>query len=330
MRSFINDSRNEIDKKSDSMNRQAESAMSGNETSDAIESKSVVYDSHKSDERRHDIAFQQKMDELKQFERESKELDAIKKEVLEGQSLLHTLATERREINETRLQRRFEKILLRKHSAALIRRSRQVQTEIIDDLAWIDRLLALEDEQEENESGEGLRNYIVAVKEMFEEDLRHEVRREKDMDNMLASEAAELARKRDQEWKYQEDARARLLNEVLSMCQDRADSRLQALEQIKSERAECHEALRREINAAELQRKPPLQKEYISSENCDKVAETEGVNRRRSQAEAVFEETLRKEAEKLNVSVDELEKVASGMGSDKAPFTGNKHKTQLW
>lgn len=44
--------------------------MSDSGTSDAFESKTVVYDSHKSDGRQRDITLQRKMDELKQFERE--------------------------------------------------------------------------------------------------------------------------------------------------------------------------------------------------------------------------------------------------------------------
>lgn len=113
-------------------------------------------------------------------------MDAIEKDVLEDQRLLQTLARERRETDEARIQRRFEKVLLRQHTSALIRRSRQVQTEITDDLAWIDRLLVLEGEEEGDEKGKGLRSHIIAVKGMLEEDLRHETRREKDMDDMLA------------------------------------------------------------------------------------------------------------------------------------------------
>ncbi|KAL5106758.1 Trichoplein keratin filament-binding protein [Taenia crassiceps] len=324
-RSCASGSRDEFDEESDSLSRRVENAVSDSEISDAIESKTVVYDSHESDERQHDIALQRKMNELKQFEREKEELAAIEKEILEDQRLLQTLATERRENDEARLQRRFERVLLRQHTAALIRRSRQVQAEITDDLAWIDRLLALGDEEEGNEE-KGPRSHIIAAKKVIEKDLCHEARWEKDMDEMLASEAAELARKREQEWKCQEDARARLLNEVLSVCQDCVESRLQALEQMKSERAERYEALRREINAADLQRKPLLRREYVSSENCNNVAETEEPDRRCSHAEATFEETLRKEAEKLNVSADELKKVTSG----KAPFADSKHKTHLW
>uniref|UniRef100_A0A915EZ39 Uncharacterized protein n=1 Tax=Echinococcus canadensis TaxID=519352 RepID=A0A915EZ39_9CEST len=303
--------------------------MSDGEASDAVESKTVVYDSHRSDERQRDVALQRKLDELKQFERETEELERIEKEVLEDQKLLQRLATERLETDETRRQRRFEKVLLRQHTAALIRRSRQVQTEITTDLAWIDRLLAFEGEEEGKAEGEGPRSRINVVKEMLEEDLRHEARQERDMDDMLASEAAELAKRREQEWKCQEEARERLLNEVLSMCQDRVDSRLQALKQMKLARAERHEALKREINAAELQWKPPLQMEQSNGKDCDKLVKTEEANSRSSHAEAVFEEALRKEAEKLNISVDELKKVASGMGFSKAPFTGNQHKTQL-
>lgn len=130
--------------------------------------------------------------------------------------------------------------------------------------------------------------------------------------------------------KQQCNAASIVLIQVLSMCQDRVVSRLQALKHMKSERAERHEALRREINAFELHREPLLQKEHTSGENCDKVAEIEEVKGHRSHAETVFEETLRKEAEKPNVSADELKKAVSEMGYRKAPFTGNQHKTQLW
>nr|CDS21381.1 trichoplein keratin filament binding protein [Echinococcus granulosus] len=329
-RSLVTSLHNGMAEKLDSMNGQSENAMSDGEASGAVESKTVVYDSHRSDGRQRDVALQRKLDELKQFERETEELERIEKEALEDQKLLQRLATERLETDETRRQRRFEKVLLRQHTAALIRRSRQVQTEITTDLAWIDRLLAFEGEEEGKAEGEGPRSRINVVKEMLEEDLRHEARRERDMDDMLASEAAELAKRREQKWKCQEEARERLLNDVLSMCQDRVDSRLQALKQMKLARAERHEALKREINAAELQWKPPFQMEQSNDKDCDKLVKTEEANSRSSHAEAVFEETLRKEAEKLNISVDELKKVASGMGFSKAPFTGNQHKTQLW
>ncbi|VDM32950.1 unnamed protein product [Hydatigera taeniaeformis] len=306
--------------------------ISDSEASDAVESKTVVYDSHKSNEHQRDIALQRKTDELRQFEREvfNEELEEIEKEILKQQRLLQGLETERRKTDEARLQRRFEKVTLRQHSTALIRRSRQVQTEITADLAYIDSLLALVGEEQENERGEGLRSRLITVKEMLKEELRHEERRENDMDGMLASEAAELAKKREQEWRCLEDARIRLLTDVLSMCRDRVDARLKALKQIKLERVGRLEALKRGVTTTELQRKPSPPKEHINGESCINLAETDGADRRSSHAEAVFEETLRKEAEKLNVSMDEIKKVAAEMGYDKAPFTGNRHKTQLW
>ena len=108
------------------------------------------------------------------------------------------------------------------------------------------------------------------------------------------------------------------------------ESRLKALNQVKIQREERHNEMLREIEDLKQQMKPPnpkiKQDEETEPNHC---VESEESIRRLRRAEDVFNETLRQEAAKLNMTVEELKKMASGANRNELPFPSNRRKTQL-
>ncbi|VDN98270.1 unnamed protein product [Rodentolepis nana] len=185
---------------------------------------------------------EQKMEELRNFDAESKELDNIEREILDHQQKTKCLIEERKKIAESRLQRRFEKMLIRRQVADLKRRSRQIQDDLTYDLAWLDHLHELEGEEEGSQLND--------VKKILEEVLHREKRREGDMDDFLSSELSEVARKIEEEWRGEAEARDKLLNDIIAECQEKLTSRLKALASMRCEREEKYARLMDEIDAA--------------------------------------------------------------------------------
>lgn len=107
-------------------------------------------------------------------------MDRREKEILEYQKNLRQLLNDRKDVVESRLRKRLEKVLLRQQAAALRRRSRQVQEELSSDLAWLDRLFALEGE------GESCGSQLNSVREVLKEVLQREKIRESDFDDLVS------------------------------------------------------------------------------------------------------------------------------------------------
>ncbi|VDL19944.1 unnamed protein product [Hymenolepis diminuta] len=254
----------------------------------------------------------QKMDELKNFDVESKELDNIEKEILDHQQNIQRLMDERKELVVSRLQRRFEKILLRQQAAGLRRRSRQVQDDLISDLAWLDRLLTLEGEEEGGQ--------IKEVKKILDEVLQREKRHEADLGDLLSSEVLELARKREEEWRNEAEARDKLLNDVIAECQERVNSRLKALKFMKSEHKEKYARLMDAIKAAKASSQIHHQSGKNNVEGCQlqipsRINETDnGYMNDRNELGDNFD------------PVDE----APNSRSIEPPIPNHRRKTQLW
>ena len=125
-----------------------------------------------------------------------------------------------------------------------------------------------------------------------------------------------------------------MIPKALTACQERLENRLKALNQVKVEREERYSELKREIDDLRREIKPPSPKhkndvETNSSASARSI-ESDESRRRLRRAEDVFNETLRQEAAKLNMTVDELTKVASGLGHNELPVKSNRHKSQLW
>ncbi|KAM3188176.1 hypothetical protein ACTXT7_000840 [Hymenolepis weldensis] len=261
---------------------------------------------------RNEHILDQKMDELKNFNVESKELDNIEKEILDHQQNIQRLMDERKELVVSRLQRRFEKILLRQQAAGLRRRSRQVQDDLTSDLVWLDRLLALEGEEEGGQ--------INDVKKILDEVLQREKRHEADLDDLLSSEVLELARKREEEWRSEAEARDKLLNDVITECQERVNSRLKALKLMKSEHEEKYARLMNEVEAAK------------ASSQIHHQSEKNNVEDGQPQIPSRTNETNNEYMNDRNELGNNFELVneAPNSKSVEPPVPNHRRKTQLW
>ncbi|KAM7534741.1 hypothetical protein Aperf_G00000114503 [Anoplocephala perfoliata] len=250
-------------------------------------------------------------------------MDKIEKEILEYQDNLRHLLDDRQKSTESRLQKGFEKVLLRQQAAALRRRSRQVQEELISDLAWLDRLLALEGE------GESCDSQLHSVREVLKEALQREKIRESDLDDLVSSELAELAKKREDEWKREAEAREKLLNDVLLECQERAKSRMRALCLMRSEREEKYAALLREIEAAKQSVQkcatPQTHSEVHTTNGTSDVSEPVRSSHLHNSNDLCEKNT------KTNFGNDYgHETMTSGSRHIEPEITNHRRKTQLW
>ncbi len=112
----------------------------------------------------------------------------MRREIIEEQERLQALAGERLAEEDARMQRRHGKALLRQHAASLRRRSQQVQAELAKDVEWLTSLanLEMEEQKEAIRADEEDRAQMLAVRTMLEEDMRREISRAADIDEIFA------------------------------------------------------------------------------------------------------------------------------------------------
>ncbi|XP_050408126.1 trichoplein keratin filament-binding protein [Patella vulgata] len=190
--------------------------------------------------------------ELKQREAETEQLKKDQENLELEQWNLEKLEESRRLKEEHRKKQDFGRVLLRQHKTQLMRRSRVIQDELEQDRKLLEDLIEQEKEEEllKTSRHEKARADAQWMKQVIDDQIRVEKRREAELDMLYQEEAARVWQKREAEWEREKQARERLMGEVLAVRQDQILDKLEALRKQQEESIEQRELLVREIELA--------------------------------------------------------------------------------
>lgn len=294
-------------------------------------------------DKRHVEFLQQQIEELKQREQEVNELNSEREHLLAEKVRISELEEERQAIDEERRRQSYGKAILRQHAAALRRRSRQVQKEIETDIQWLSRVIQQQslNHAHAQDAADRLRSEGTAMLSMLEDDLRRERTRDAQMEDLYSQEAAEVWKKQNQRWMHEQDARTRLLNEILAARREQVNARLGEVRQLQAQKlaeSECMQKLvkearlsdeahqektreRQQEQAEELENQRPERQQNNKATGRDVLSNGE-LERK---VEEAYAEALRAEAERLQVT--DSYTPSKGRGQS---FYDHRRKTYLW
>ncbi|KAF6025751.1 TCHP [Bugula neritina] len=256
-------------------------------------------------------------------QRDEKQLAALIKQqqedLLRNQWEIEKLEEQRRLDEMERKKQELGRVLLRQHTAALKRRSKQVMEELEQDRKLLDSLMEKEAEEITLRTArkEKARADAAWMKEVIEDQLRLEKEREAELDMLYQDEAARLWNQREEEWNKERVARQRLMQDVLAGRQEQIQSKMAELKRQQQESLERREELVRDMERAnELTQREREQTQRQKEEQmnqlhvqvsarrdqqvkgvADEIAQIESEKK----AEEEYEELLRQEAERLRI-----------------------------
>ncbi|KAL7061470.1 hypothetical protein AAHC03_0538 [Spirometra sp. Aus1] len=297
----------------------------------------------KEQDKRHVDFLQKQIQELKQREQEVNELNSERERLLAEKVRISELEEERQAIDEERRQQSYGKALLRQHAAALRRRSRQVQEDIETDMHWLSKVI---EQQSLNyahaqDAADRLRSEGTAMLSMLEDDLQRERARDAQLEDLYSQEAAEVWKKRNEQWVQEQNARTRLLNEILSARREQVNARLNEVRQLQAQKLAENECMQKQMEEARLsdmahqettqerkqQQAAELEDQRSERHQKNKTADREALSNGEleRQVEEAYAAALRAEAERLQVA--DSYTPSKGRGQS---FYDHRRKTYLW
>merc|ERR1712141_232976 len=135
----------------------------------------------------------------------------------------------RRKIEEKRRAQDLTEFLTRQHRLKLLTKAEQVQKDLEEDIRLLDEVNAfaagrteteMEDRSEKNQRLGWLRQGIDRQKE-------EELKRQKEMENLFSEEAKKMWNKQETVWNREEEARKKLMDDVLAGLKEQTRSKLQ-------------------------------------------------------------------------------------------------------
>ncbi|XP_041347757.1 trichoplein keratin filament-binding protein-like [Gigantopelta aegis] len=285
----------------------------------ALERERQISDEKLDEEIRLKQVLKEQIAELRRREHEAKLLKAQQEQLQREQWELEQLEEERRQKEQARKKQEFARILLRQHKAQMLRRSRQIQEELEQDMKLLQSLIDQGIKQDLLHSArqERARADAAWMKQVVEEQLRVEKAREAELDLLYQDEAARMWQKREAEWEKEKQARERLMQEVLESRQQQICVKLDELHRRQVESLEQREQLVREMDIAnQLTRRDQeeqeaakevlklnLKEQMTSRKECDEVTRLrlrEELEEEKKMEEE-YEDVLRQETERMRL-----------------------------
>ncbi|KAJ3036899.1 hypothetical protein HDV00_002243 [Rhizophlyctis rosea] len=204
---------------------------------------------------------------------EEERLKQEEKELMRQDHALRQLEEERAHMRKLQEQRQIRADLDAFNKAKLLQRQREVRESLEMDMRIVNEFFAM-DEKEREDRGrrkEELRKEMVAYRDHLEEQRRVEREREREVERLYREEEDKLWRMRAEKWKKEQQARDRLMKEVID---GRAEQLQYArhqnhirLEQTRRERAVLEDQIRRaqEEERAERAKHDRVAREYQQS-----------------------------------------------------------------
>ncbi|XP_067935044.1 trichoplein keratin filament-binding protein-like [Watersipora subatra] len=261
----------------------------------------------------------QQMNELKRREQETEIIKKQQEELLKHQWELERIEEDRKRMEEEHKKKELGRVLLRQHTAALKRKSRQVLEELEQDRRILESILEKENEEITLRTArkQEARADAAWMKEVIEDQMRLEKEREAELDMLYQEEASRIWSEREDEWRREREARQRLMQDVLAGRQEQIREKMAELRKKQQESLERREELIKDMEKAnemtqrereQTQRQKEQQREEIGAQISTRMTEKErGVVDEIAQleiekkAEQDYDELLRQEANNLRL-----------------------------
>jgi len=204
---------------------------------------------------------QQQINELTAREARQNQLKNQERDLMIEQEELHQarqlqLRKERKEKQEN-----YQKILYRQYRAQILRRAHEIERELEEDLAVLERveLETRRDENDSTEKRERARQYAQDALFIMRQKLKEERDRQDEIDYLYREQAEQYWTKREAEWAKDRQQRARLLQAVLGERQEQVSAKMSRLQASKAELVEDRENVLRAIEAKKEEIKADLE-----------------------------------------------------------------------
>lgn len=241
------------------------------------------------------------MEELRIREEEAERIrwrvDALQVE----RDKLAVLELERRARDKEEMQRRLGAALQRQHKASMLKRAREIQLQLQQDLSLLEDLAQAEKE-EQLKTGKRREQAQADVEWMKEETLRQlrlEQEREQQLDDVYKEEAARVFARQDAQWERERQARDALMQKVLAERQQQIEAQLLNIREQQKESVEKREQLLEMIEQeAQATKRDQQQKKHAVEKRQTELYEQVDVRRKKEQQRQLEEQRqLQKEAE---------------------------------
>jgi len=193
----------------------------------------------------------QQIVELTARETRQNQLKNEERELMQEQAELHLqrqlqIAKEKKE-----KQNNYQQILYRQYRAQILRRAHEIERELEEDLAVLERveLESRRDEHDQTARREKARQYARDALLITRQKLKEERARQDEIDYLYREQAEQYWQRREAEWARDQTARAQLLKAVLAEREDQVQERLQRLQTSQAELVADREAVLASIEA---------------------------------------------------------------------------------
>lgn len=172
------------------------------------------------------------MQQIEALKQRRAEEEAVKRQVGEEaarQKQLEEVDLKRRKIEEKRKMQDLREYLSRQHRLKLLAKTAQVQKELEEDKRLLEEVTSFSTVhdanglQERNEKNQRL-NWLRDVIDMQKAE---EAKRQKEMEMLFSEEAEKMWKKQEQVWKREQEARQKLMDDVLAGLKEQIRVKLQ-------------------------------------------------------------------------------------------------------
>uniref|UniRef100_A0A8D2LV04 Trichoplein keratin filament-binding protein n=1 Tax=Varanus komodoensis TaxID=61221 RepID=A0A8D2LV04_VARKO len=212
---------------------------------EALERLKEQEERRRQDRQRQAELLRQQVEELQLREAEAAKLKKEEENLLRQHWELEALEGERRRQEQNRKKIELGRFLKQQWHAQLKRRAQQIQADLEKDRQILQALAEEEDEEQRLQSARRERAVaaVAWMKEVIEEQLRLEREREAELETVFREEAKQVWERREQQWAREQEARDRLMAEVLAERARQIQEKVQLNRRAQEESVQCREQL---------------------------------------------------------------------------------------
>ncbi|CAF1183008.1 unnamed protein product [Adineta ricciae] len=203
------------------------------------------------------LILQQQMEEFNQLEKQAELFKQEEEHWYKEQIRLEEFQEIRRQTENFPIQQDQGRQLLRQHKAKLHKRSKEVQQRLDMDIDILTSIVHPEYESrlEQFDEQKQLKENVSNVLQQFQQQMRVEKNKEKEVDDMYPEDAAKQWSRYDQQWNDEQKTRMKLLRPILT---ERQNQLIKQLHLFKEKQKEIYEKQRTLIEEMEQARKYDL------------------------------------------------------------------------
>ena len=222
-------------------------------------------------------------DQLKELDGRHTEEETLKQEIsFENQRLkeLEEADKKRKLAEERRRQNEFGDFLKRQHRIKMLAKARQVEEELKEDQKILDELKSFvksKDDEENKKATEARTKQLEWLEGVLTHQKEEEAKRRRQMDHLFTEEAKKMWDKQEKIWQTENEARKKLMEDVLKTLNEQTKTKLKEKEKRKEEVLLDKQILKESIDKlkvdVENEEKKDIEKRTMFVEDLDKQVE---------------------------------------------------------